>query len=143
MRSTKATGGNSFREPQHFARVQAALLKFAQRHGVKLYNFAIQSNHLHLYVQLTSRQGYIRFIRALTGAIARMFRARKFWDRRPFSRIVRGPAEDFALDDYIKLNQIEAQGFSRKQARKILRERNAKESRIAIKRLRERAAGSG
>jgi len=129
VRSTAAKGSRNFRQPHHFNRVNAILIKFAGKHGVHIWNHAVHTNHIHLHVQLSSPRGYKRFIRAVTSAIAWLVwkGRKKFWDRRPFSRIVRGRHEFAVMDDYIEINKIEVLGYTRAAARKILRRRREKE----------------
>ncbi len=94
-------------------------------------------NHIHLHLQLNNRNGYKPFIRAITSAIMMkvtgasrwnlepIHRLRaagdKFWDRRPFSRIIVGFKDELTIRDYIMLNQLEAQGLPRPIARVILK----------------------
>lgn len=46
----------------------------------------------------------------------------KFWDRRPFTRIVIGRRAFLGLKDYIRINNIENFGFARDHARFIVEE---------------------
>lgn len=82
-------------------------------------------NHLHLHVQLTNRFTYNPFIRAVTGAIAiavmGSVRRKKFWDRRPFSRIVQSFTAYLRLRSYVRINELESFGISREEARDIVR----------------------
>jgi hypothetical protein len=70
MKSTRAKGGWSLRTPRNLPRVEKILRTFADKHGVKLWNHAIQFNHLHLAAEFPGRKSYKAFIRAVTGAIA-------------------------------------------------------------------------
>lgn len=126
LRSTQAKGKWSFRAPKNFQRIEKILKTFAARHGVEIINYAINFNHVHFSAYVSSINGYKKFIRAVTGAIAMAVTGMsrwnpldvKFWDRRPFSRIVRGHTEEVALDDYIEINKYEAKGFRREEARR-------------------------
>lgn len=77
---------------------------------------------------MAHRNTYKPFIRALTGAIAMAVTGanrwkplkEKFWDRRPYSRVVRGFRAMLTLNDYIEVNQIEGIGASRKHARALV-----------------------
>jgi REP element-mobilizing transposase RayT len=138
LRSSQAKGERSFRRGKNLSKVEGILKKFADKHGVHLFNHAIQSNHLHLYVQLSSSKGYFRFIRAVSSAIGYAIagRVKKFWDRRPFSRIIRDDKEDIVVNDYIELNKIEADtGFSRGKARAVLAKKIAEKSRQLLEKL--------
>jgi REP element-mobilizing transposase RayT len=125
LRSSRARGEWSFRRPRNHARVQAILGRFARKYAVELRSYAIHLNHLHLHVKLPSRKAYVRFIRALTSAIAmavtgmsRWSKLRvKFWDRRPFSRPILDERAELRVRDYIRINQLETMGYERAAAR--------------------------
>jgi hypothetical protein len=46
--------------------------------------------------------------------------SRKFWDYRPFSRIAATFSEYLNLKDYVRLNQLEGDGYGRETARDIV-----------------------
>lgn len=125
LRSTKAMGDWSFRTSVNFSRVEKILKKFALKHGIELRHFAINLNHLHLHVKIPARHAYEKFIRAISSAIAmavtgmsRWNRMKiKFWDRRPFSRVVVGDQDRENMRDYIRINQLESIGCKRVEAR--------------------------
>lgn len=137
LRSSKATGSWSFRQPKNKKAILRILKKFAQKYSVKIQSMANVGNHLHIHLQLMRRDGYRPFIRAITGAIAMAVtgasrwrtpdrasgastqgrRQLKFWDYRPFTRIVQGFRAVQWLRDYIQINFWESQGLSRPEAR--------------------------
>jgi REP element-mobilizing transposase RayT len=43
--------------------------KEARRFGIKVYDFAVNWNHIHFLIQIPSRESYVRFIRAVTSGI--------------------------------------------------------------------------
>src|SRR5262245_54273680 len=100
LRSTKATGEWSFRRGKNPGHIQRVVKKFSDKYGVRVLSLANVGNHLHFHIQLSSRHTYAPFIRAVTAAIAmvvsgasrvkrlKMAAKDRFWDRRPFSRIV-------------------------------------------------------
>jgi putative transposase len=124
LRSTRATGPQSLRRPQHAASIRRILRKFASRYEVKVLQQANAGNHLHLHVKLGHRAGYKPFIRAITAAIAMAVAGtsrwnpakEKFWDRRPYTRLVIGLAAMQRVDHYILVNQYEGLGYSRAEA---------------------------
>jgi REP element-mobilizing transposase RayT len=126
LRSSKAVGALSFR--RHAGRIEAILRKFADKNAVRILSFANVGNHLHLHMRLSNRQLYKRFIRALTAAIAMAVSgssrwkksAGKFWDYRPFTRIVKSWRGHLRLKDYIQINQLEGSGLRRAQAEWII-----------------------
>ncbi|MGZ3652017.1 MAG: transposase [Bdellovibrionota bacterium] len=144
MRSTLAKGPWSFRRGGNLAKVESLLQKFARKHGVNIHRAAVQTNHLHLLLEISSARGYKRFIRAVTAAIAMAVTnasrwnplGLRFWDRRPFSRVLPHVSDEITADEYVRLNQIEALGLSRREARALLRAQVAEESRRRIRALR-------
>jgi hypothetical protein len=50
---------------------------------------------------------------AVTGASRWNKLGIKFWDRRPFTRIVIGRRAFLSVRDYVRINHIEGQGYSR------------------------------
>lgn len=131
MRSSRATGEWSFRRTKHRRNIDAILTKFSRKYAVKVHSFANVGNHLHLHIQLGYRAGYKPFIRATTAAIAMAVTGRnrwtkkfaspslrkfKFWDYRPYSRVVLGFKALLGLRDYIRINQLEGFGYDRREA---------------------------
>jgi REP element-mobilizing transposase RayT len=137
LRSTKAVGPYSFK--RHRGAIQNILQKFATKYGLQLLSMANVGNHLHLHLKLSrgriidrhtlnNRQLYQRFICAVSSAImmtttgisrwnqkAKTWTGR-FWDRRPFSRIVKGFIDNLRLTDYIRINKFEGFGYDRGEA---------------------------
>lgn len=131
LRSSKATGPLSFR--RHSGQLEKILRKFSERYAVKILSLANVGNHLHLQIKLRSRHTYRPFIRAITAAIAMavtgVSRRRKadgrFWDYRPFTRVVKSWRGYLQLRDYLKINQLEGAGTARVNAEFIVYERLA------------------
>jgi len=132
LRSSKATGEWSFKYKNNVAKVRGIVEKFAAKHGVKVISLANVGNHLHFHIKLRHRKAYKPFIRAITAAIAMAITGTsrwkplkkkpkdKFWDYRPFTRIVQSYRAFLNLKDYIEVNQLEGLGVSRIAARFIL-----------------------
>lgn len=132
LRSSKATGEWSFRRANNRRKVEHFVEKFGRRFAVHILSFANVGNHLHLQIQLTSRQTYRPFIRALTAAIAMAVTGRnrwtfsqlgsvKFWDYRPYTRVVVGYRALLTLRDYLRINQWEGFGYHRQDAEFFVR----------------------
>ena len=128
LKSSRAVGPWSFRAAQNKQKVIVLLEKFAAKNGVKIHSIANAENHLHVHLRLTTRHTYRAFIRGVTSAIAmaitgasRWKKAEgKFWDYRPFTRIVKGIRAFLTLRDYLHVNQIENAGATRQEARSIV-----------------------
>ena len=137
LRSSKAIGQKSFRTAKNQAKIKSIVAKFAAKNGIKILSLANVGNHLHFHIRLSNRYCYKPFIRAITSAIAMAVSginrwnrktgatsascARlKFWDYRPFTRVVFGLRAFLALKDYVQVNQLEGSGFGRISAKLIL-----------------------
>lgn len=133
LRSSKAKGAWSFL--RHHKKIRIIIDKFALKYGVKILSLADVGNHLHIHMQLSNRFTYRAFIRAITAAIAMAVTGAsrwkkvegKFWDARPFTRVIVGLRNILSLKDYIRINQIEGQGYDRVHARLVVREFRGRE----------------
>jgi REP element-mobilizing transposase RayT len=125
MRSKYAIKSMSFRRKALAERVWDIIRKQSERFNVRIYQYGNGGNHLHLMVSPRSRRGYRGFIRAVTGLIAREVTGAqrnnavkvKFWDARPFTRIVSWGRDFKQLSEYLVQNTLEAFGFIEYQSR--------------------------
>ena len=125
LRSTQAKGEWSFK--RHKIEVKKIIERFAHKFGVRLNSLANVGNHLHLHLQLTNRYTYNGFIRAISAAIMmkvtgtsrwkKFSSEKKFWDRRPFSRVIIGYHAILKVRDYITINRLQGIGYTKDQAR--------------------------
>lgn len=130
LRSSQAKGPWSFRAGGNSRKIAQILRRFGSKYSVKILSVANVGNHLHLHLQLGHRYGYKPFIRAVTAAIAMAITGIsrwnklkiKFWDLRPFSRVVIGRRAWQYLTKYIRLNQLEGMGYSREAAKDVMRD---------------------
>lgn len=137
MRSCWACGRNSFLSRRNKKVVDLIITHFSKKFGVKIYERAINGNHIHLLLRITNRVLYKAFIKAITGKIAshvmsgqsfKLFsslkenqdwgdgvraakKAEGFWEFRPFSRIVNWGRDFQICMRYLKQNILEALGF--------------------------------
>lgn len=118
LRSTRAKGARSLLRRE--GEIKKILRKQATRFGVRLYKVANSGNHLHLLLKPPkNRADFAGFLRALSGLIARLIlRAEKgrakgirFWDKRPFSRIVSWGAPFRRCARYVIRNVLETSGL--------------------------------
>ncbi len=70
LRSTWAVGPDSFLVPRNLRQIDRIITRFAKKFGVRIYQRAINSNHLHLLLRITNRRLYRSFIKAVSGQIA-------------------------------------------------------------------------
>lgn len=117
LRSDKAKGAASFFRFRK--QIEIMINTQAKKFGVKVYQQAIQSNHIHFVMKIHNRELYRYFICALTGAIAlRVSRGaglkkqnKTFWLARPFTRIVNWGRDYRGVLKYLVQNTLEALGF--------------------------------
>ncbi len=140
LRSSKAVEDMSFKAPQNRKVIEKIISRFSAKYGIRIISLANVGTHLHFHVKIAKRRGYLCFIRAITAAIAMHVSGRnrwtvekkvkatskdvrrrdRFWDYRPFTRIVDGFRAFLNLRDYIQINQLEGLGVPRHQARFML-----------------------
>jgi hypothetical protein len=124
LRSSRAIGSRSFLKFSD--RIEALIKRQGRLHGVKIYRFANGGNHLHLIILPISRDAFNRFIRSLSGLIIRIVfgiekgrgQKLKFWDQRPFTRIIEWGRDYRRTAEYLALNTLEALGFVAHQPRR-------------------------
>lgn len=134
LRSTKAVGKWSF--IKHRKKVWGILDKFAKKYAVKVISRGNAGNHLHLQIQLSSRHFYRAFIRAVTAAIAMAVTGTsrwnklgiKFFDRRPFSRVIIGRRAFLTVRDYVRVNHLEGYGYDRLEAKLLIKKHRPRQS---------------
>ncbi len=134
LRSSLAYGDWSF--INHKMKIRSIVEKFAVQYGVRLNSFANVGNHIHVHLHFTNRFTYKPFIRAISAAIMMAVTGAsrwqplkeilklkgrdtktKFWDYRPYSRIVIGFKAFLTLKDYVQINKHEGLGYSRDDAK--------------------------
>ncbi len=119
MRSSLARGELSFLHRNRSKKIETIVRRTASSKGVKVYRFANSGNHLHLIVLPSSRKDFNAFIRSVSGLIARITlgvergsaKALRFWDARPFTRIIEWGRDYKRACKYVLQNTLEALGF--------------------------------
>lgn len=128
LRSSHAKAGWSFRVGENPKKGSTILRKFARKYGVQLLAVANVGNHIHIHMKLGNRFGYKPFIRAVTSAIAMAITGMsrwkkldlKFWDLRPYTRVMLGREAWLHLTKYIRVNQLEGMGYTRETAKIVM-----------------------
>ncbi|MBX9769192.1 MAG: transposase [Bdellovibrionales bacterium] len=143
-RSSWAKGRWSFLRPQNKPAIAYMIKALSEKYGVRIYRTAIQSNHLHLVLKIESRRTYKAFIRVLSAKIAvhvmkqetfEAFRktlspsrgygpepqgkGQKFWQFRPFTRVLNWGKDFQRCCGYVIQNILEATGFVPYRERKL------------------------
>jgi hypothetical protein len=117
MRSSLAKGDRSFL--RRAAKIRGIVYATGHTQEVQILRFANAGNHLHLIVLAKSRAAFQRFIRAISGLIARTTlgvergsaKGLKFWDALPFTRILEWGRDLRQACAYVVQNTLEAIGF--------------------------------
>lgn len=125
MRSSLARNELTFLAPKRAKRIENAIRRQATLQGVKIFRYANSGNHLHLIILPRSRIAFRAFIRGITGVIARITLRvergnavrKKFWDARPFTRLIEWGREFKTVSNYVVQNTLEAIGFMPYQPR--------------------------
>jgi REP element-mobilizing transposase RayT len=130
LRSSKAKGQLSMLHPKHCNGIEKFVHKTAKRWGVRIYRFANVGNHLHLLIQVPTREAWKRFSKELSGGIAQIVTQaqkgsallrsqdpsipesakRGFWDHLIFTRIVSFGRDYQGVARYLIKNLFEAAG---------------------------------
>jgi REP element-mobilizing transposase RayT len=127
LKSSKATYLWSFRK--YDKDIKEITSRFSTKYGVKILSLANVGNHLHFHIQLTNRYAYYKWIRAITSAIAMKVTGinrwtggtgEKFWDYRPFTRVIKSFRALLTLKDYLLINKLEGLGVPRAKARVLM-----------------------
>lgn len=118
MKSLVARGKFSMLSGTNSRTVKSIVYKNAGRFGVAIDQFENVGNHLHIAMRPSSQKAYTMFIKATSGAIALFLKKLglnytkgKFWEARPFSRLVNWGVARLRLLKYLNSNRIEAVGF--------------------------------
>ena len=70
LRSQWAMGQDSFLAMRNRKAIERIINRFALKFGVRIYQQAVNSNHIHLILRITNRILYRSFIKAVSGKIA-------------------------------------------------------------------------
>lgn len=131
LRSTQAKGIYSFQHQKNREKIKNFLYLFSSHKGVKILSFANVGNHLHLHVKIHSQVLYKAWIRGLTSGLAMIVMElqglkklkalnARFWDQRPFSRVIQSFKHFINTKAYIEINLLEGMGMPRTQAELLI-----------------------
>ncbi len=113
------------------ARLTKLIKEQAQRFHIKVFDFAVNWNHIHLLIQIKSRESYVQFIRALTSILATRIRsARPFLNQiftlRPYTKIITWGCQFRNAMKYQVINKLEAFNLLRRTNKKRTHKANRK-----------------
>ena len=107
----------SLRQPRFVRRFRSSLSEACVRHGFRVVHYSIQRDHVHLLMKFPSREAYRKFIRGVTGTLARKFGA-NLWAQLPFTRLFTWQSDYWNLKRYMKQNREETLGHRPYKKRK-------------------------
>ncbi len=114
----KAALKMGLRHPRTFALMNILLKKYSAKFSVKIEQFSVQNDHIHLLIRGHRRahlQSFFRvlagqFAQVLTGTFSKKHEGVRIWKYRPFSRVIKGYKPYRTVLDYIQLNELEILG---------------------------------
>ncbi|MEQ1876462.1 MAG: transposase [Bdellovibrionia bacterium] len=117
MSAKNARAKLSMMSPLNERKVEAIVYEYADKFGVRVHDFANGGNHLHLNVTIPNREQFQKFLRTVSGLIARhILKAKKgqpkgkFWTSLAFTRVADWGRQLWNLKTYIFKNVLEASG---------------------------------
>lgn len=97
------------------ATVRLEIARAGKRWGIRIYQWAIVSDHIHLLIRVSTRSAYKFFVQRVSGVVA--LRLGINWLFRPFTRIVAWGLGFKRAKNYIEMNFFESEGFIPHQVR--------------------------
>ena len=83
LRSSYAVGVYSFRTKRNREFISALIRSLSRKWGIRIYEFSINSNHIHFALRTLTRKGFQNFLRTLGSQIATFVtgarKGRPFW----------------------------------------------------------------
>lgn len=121
MRSSQAKGARSFLKHDNYFFILDLIERLRLRFQITVEKQSINSNHLHLLIRARDKDSLTGFLRSLSGLIVRYMtgaergnklntKQGKFWNHRPFSRLVSFGRDFAAVIKYITMNIDESIG---------------------------------
>jgi REP element-mobilizing transposase RayT len=137
LKSSHAKGRMSFLAFANRVVVEKTLRERAKQFQVVIQGFENMGNHIHLIVKFKSRAMFQRFLKTVTGLIARLVTGarrgnafgKRFFDHLAFSRIVQGTRDLRGLVGYFFKNEIEREVGGQARAEIEMEQRRARRAR--------------
>lgn len=144
LKSDKANGPLSFLSTNHKIFIQRLIAEKSRKFGVTIGDYVNMGNHLHIKLRAGSRTQFQKFLKSITGRIARHVtgarrgkRFGRFWQGLAYTRILMSRLEETRLHHYFCANRVE------KLAGKVRREEYLSEMNAWFRSLRNKARGKG
>ncbi len=114
LKSSRARGDWSLLRDRNRHWIERLVAIKAKKFGVQIQGYVNVGNHLHIKLKLRDRNGFQKFLKAVTALIARRVTgARKgapkgqFWDALAYTKVIRVWRQEQTLNRYLHANQIE------------------------------------
>ncbi|MBX3017196.1 MAG: hypothetical protein KF767_04855 [Bdellovibrionaceae bacterium] len=112
FKSSSAKGPTSFLHPRSRVILHRTLRQMAKRYGLRVHEVGICGNHFHMLVRFHHRRYLLAFNRVFTGTLVKRLCGsqkleKRFFDFRPFTRVVESRRGYQIARDYVLLNQLE------------------------------------
>ncbi|WP_158320218.1 hypothetical protein [Bdellovibrio bacteriovorus] len=124
LSSESARGEWAFEKSKNKKIIETVLKSQARKYGISLNEIACAGESLHVRIRLRKRRTFAPFIRAVSGMLALMITGagktrklkKKFWDQRPWTRIleeIRGYSviADREIFEYLKKIGLQSQSY--------------------------------
>lgn len=137
LKSKQAIGPSSMLRPHNTKKIDAIIREQAKASGITIYQLVNVGNHLHMVLRIKNLFLYDRFIRSVTGLIARhvtrrerargrkflslaelikkesglssqLSNTRRFWEARPFTRLIAWGRDFNYVKNYMDKNRNQA-----------------------------------
>ncbi len=92
----------------HESFIDKEIKRLAEKFFIKVYGYGTASNHIHFNMQISTIENYKKFIRALSGILAKKLKIKFFL--RPYTKILTWGRQFRRVLQYIIQNKEEAKG---------------------------------
>lgn len=93
----------------HYNFIVDELLKWAHQFKITIYSYSINSNHIHICIEIMTLDGYKNFVRTFNGRTAKIIKVK--WLYRPHSELVSKGRHLQNVLNYINQNRNETLGL--------------------------------
>ncbi|MBK7962298.1 MAG: transposase [Bdellovibrionales bacterium] len=120
LKSAQAIGTKSMLHNYNVSKIDEIIRTHARLCRIRIYHLVNVGNHLHLVIKLDDRKKFSKFIRVITGLIARHvlkaqrgaageskaagYKKNQFWVARPFTRLIAWGRDYEHITKYMKKN---------------------------------------
>ena len=117
LRSSKAKGEWSLLKKRNENKISQIVFNFAVKNQITIHKYANSGNHLHILLKARSQKGFRKFLRTVTGLIARHVMGAKrgnskgrFWDGLAYTKLVSWGKHFKNTINYVWRNVLEGWG---------------------------------